>query len=156
MTPLETKVAARNKVNAIALAYTAKCRLALAPLVGQQIILASGQNSAKFRKIHDSLVLPDACQISTGRGYSVTANFKVCKTTEAGTFYAEATLYLYDIENGVMTANDAYLNHIDSDHYRTNFSAKEIVLAREDVTAARKFLQAAEGALYGFGEHDNN
>lgn len=154
MTKLETRIAARNEVNAIAIEYTAKCRLALAPLIGQQIILASGQNSAKFRKICDAFALPVACYISTGRGYSVTANFKVCKTTDAGTFYAEATLYLHDIKNGVMMANDNYLTH--TNHLRTDFDWQEITAAREIVRMARIVLQNAENALCGFGEHDNN
>lgn len=156
MTKLETKIAARNEVNTIAIEYTAKCRLALAPLIGQQIILTSGYNSAKFRKFCDALALPVACYISTGHGYRVTANFKVCKSTDAGTFCDGATLYLYDIENGVMVANDNYLNHIDSDLYRTDFDWQEITAAREIVRMARIVLQNAETALCGFGEHDNN
>lgn len=155
MNKLETKVAARNEVNAIARTFTAKCRLALAPLVGQKILLSSGLNSAKFSKAAVSVGLPDFCYFSTGHGYSVTANFRVAKTSDAGTFYAEATLYLYDInQSGVMVANNAYLNHIDSEHYRTDFSAAKIVEARKTVEAARAVFQSAERALCSFGEND--
>lgn len=156
MTKLETKIAARNEVNAIAHAYTTKCRLALAPLVGQQIILASGRNSAKFTKLANTVGMPINCYISANGGYAVIANFRVAKTTDAGTLYDGATLYLFDIKDGVMVANDNYLNHIDSDLYRTDFDWQEITAAREIVRMARIVLQNAETALCGFGEHDNN
>lgn len=157
MTKLETKVAARNEVNTIARALTAKWRLALAPLVGQKILLGYGGNSAKFNKVCGAIEKPINCYISTGHGYSVTANFRVAKTTDAGTFYAEATLYLFDIDRaGVMVQNDAYLNHVDSEHYRTDFNASEIFHARTTVAAARAVFQDAERALCSFGEHDNN
>lgn len=153
MNKIETKVAARNEVNTLARALTAKCRLALNPLVGQKILLSSGGNSAKFSKAAHSIALPSSCYISTGHGYAVTANFRVAKTSEAGTFYAEATLYLFDINQaGVMVQNDAYLNHIDS--YRTDYTPNAIMDARAAVAVARKALQNAENDLCYFGEND--
>ena len=155
MNKIETKVAARNEVNTIARAYTAKCRLALAPFIGKKILLSSGGNSAKFTAAAGALNLPISCYISTGHGYSVTANFRVAKTSDAGTFYAEATLYLFDIDRaGVMVANPAYDSHVDADHYRTDFDAESIVYARGAVAAARAALQIAERNLCSFGEND--
>lgn len=153
MTKLETRVAARNSVNAIARAYTAKVRLALAPLVGQKILLASGGNSAKFCKAVPSL--PVHCYVSTGHGYSVNAVYRVAKTSDAGTFYAEASLCLFDIDpSGVMVQNDNYLSHVDADHYRTDFDAESITYARGAVAAARAALHIAERNLCSFGEND--
>lgn len=155
MNKIETKVSARNWVNRIAREYTAECRLALSPFVGQKILLASGGNSAKFTKACAALKLPALCYISTGHGYAVTANYRTAVTDDAGTFYAEATLYLFDINQaGVMVSNANYLNHVDCDHYRTDFTAADILAARAAVADAKTALHTAERALCSFGEND--
>lgn len=157
MTRLENKITARNKVNALARLLTPSIRTALAPFVGQKIILASGGFASKFAKAVGALALPSStsahCYISSGHGYSVTANFRVSVSNEAGTSYGEVTVYLFDLSNGVLVQNDAYLTH--TDHLHTDFTAASILRAREEVKAARSALQAAESALCHFGEHDN-
>lgn len=158
MTKLETKIKARNLVNALAKTWAPDIRKALSPFVRQKIMLAGGGFSSKFCKAIAAIGLPSEnwqhIYISSGRGHSVTAQFRVSVTNEAGTFYGEVTVYLFDLENGVLVQNDNYVAH--TDHLRVDFTADAIKAAREHLKAARTAFQSAESALCYFGEHDNH
>lgn len=154
---LENKIKSRNLVNALARTWAPTIRAAFAPFEGQKIILATGGFSAKFQKAIAALGLPSVnwqqCYISSGHGYSLTANFRTMVSNEAGTSYGEVTVYLFDLNNGVMVENAAYTSHIYS--LRTDFDAAGILAARAAVKSARAALSTAESALAGFGEYDN-
>lgn len=154
---LENKIKSRNLVNALARTWAPTIRAAFAPFVGQKIVLATGGFSAKFLKAVTALGLPSEnwqhCYISSGHGYSLTANFRVMVSNEASTSYGEVTVYLFDLSDGVVVRNDNYATHADA--LRVDFTSAGIIAARDAVKRARTVLSGAESALAGFGEYDN-
>jgi hypothetical protein len=167
MNKLETKVAARNLVHSLAKAMTPFVRNSLEILAGDIILLQSGGQSAKFRKAVAALDLPSrventregvtfrlSCYVGTGHGYSVTANYRVEITNDSGTTYGEATVYLFDITNGIMRTNPNYAKHVGD--LRSDYTAQGVLADRLRVKTARAEMQAAESALANFGEHDHN
>lgn len=155
-TNLEIKVAARNLVNTLVNENVATIRAALAHFVGQKVILATGGFSAKFAKAIAVLNLPCTpaahIWITSSGGYTVAAKFRV-SVTDGSTFYAEETVYLFDIEHGTLKVCAGYDARKP---LRTDFDAAQIRVARDVVKQKRSELQAAENALCFFGEHDNH
>jgi hypothetical protein len=154
---LQAKIAARNEVNAIANARFADAVAALQPFVGQKVCKVDGSLLAKVEK---ALTPTEGGRggephtwYSTGHGYSVTLNVKVCTSARTkGDYqiahYAEDTIYLGDLSNGVLT------RLYDAPNRRTDYSEDFVRAARLEVEKADKAKREAESKVHYFGLYD--
>lgn len=157
-TALDAKVAARNRVHALALAHWEEMREALRPFIGRKVQNVGGDIAAKVKA-----VLP------TGEGweglhrmhYEATSySLRVSlHTVESGpgmcgrtdyqiAHYAEVSLHLGSLDKGVLTE----LGQIYP--LRTDYTAAEVQRWREELDAADKAKREAEYRLVLFGQYD--
>jgi hypothetical protein len=155
---LDAKVAARNEVNKAANDSFAAAHEALEPFVGQKVCKVSG---GLFDKVYKAL--PPTIEgggfglhswYSTEHGYTLKLNLKTSTSYKSRlgsecAAYAEATVYLGDLSNGVLT------KLYDAPNYRTDCTADEIRAARKEVDEAEKAMRAAESKINDFGRYDN-
>jgi hypothetical protein len=159
---LEIKITARNLVNAAVNLYADRCRAAIVQFSGLKVKCATGDWTAKFRKVIEALDLPSNSQtcgytttawISGNGGYYITLNVKVYVFTGHSCAQAEESVSLANLQDGVIVR----INSSPEDEpLRTNYSAAEIRAARIEVAQARNAMQAAERKLCHFGEYDHN
>lgn len=155
-TALEAKVAARNRVNALALEMVPTMVEALRPFVGQKMLNQGNVISAKVK-----LALP-APQSGAQKWfwyqpspYSFRVNFKADELY-SGNFgenicaaYAEQSFTIGEIEGQTLKA-------VCNGHTaRTDYAVEEVIKARAEIRSAKEALSAAESKLCGFGEYDN-
>jgi hypothetical protein len=159
-TRLQAKVEARNLANAAALEYGPRIIAALAPFLGQSVLLQTGGKTAKLQKALDALNLPDSCPVNgqlqviiRAERYWFRAEFRTCVGHDKGCVYETQTVNLGDIDGKTLTK---LAEPPTSAYCRTNYSAEEIAAARAAVKSVRDELHQAERRLCGFGEHDNN
>ncbi len=154
-TGLQAKVAARNLVHtrlrADAYALFIICR----SFVGQKIRKVNGEWMQAFR----DAVAP-YLQNGTGdhwllSNYSLARVFKACEQGPRTCYYAEATLYIGEID-GQTLVNVKYADTFNADTFRIDFTEIEVSEVRRQVKVAREALQKAESKLSYFGEHDNS
>lgn len=151
-TQLAAKVAARNAVHA-ALIAAAPAYFALgAQFAGKKIRKADGSFTKEFRAALPVGAMGDYWLSSN---YSLARVFKVCVNGPRHAAYAEATLYIGEIEGSTLK-NVEYSAQFKPENFRTDYDAATIAGARLDVSAKRRALQEAESAISYFGEHDNN
>lgn len=150
---LSAKIAARNEVNAIANASFADAIAALQPFVGQKVCKVDGSLLEKVKKALPDTSLDPHCWYSTGHGYSLVLNVKVI--TSAATkgdyqiaHYAEATVYLGHLSNGVLT--ELY----DAPSYKTDYTEDFVRAARLEAESADKVKREAESKVHYFGMYD--
>lgn len=134
-----TQVLARNLLNLAILDWVPAMRQALAPFIGQKICKVDG---TLLKKVHE--VLPPSVHdiklqiyYSTGAGYSLTAGFKVgvyCGENQYGWRYAEATVYLCDLANGVMSR----LYNFEPLNYRTDYTLDEVLSLQGSLRTAKE------------------
>jgi len=164
-TVLEAKVAARNKVNALALEMAPKMIATLAPFVGKKIVNQTGGLSAKAKACLPNDNCTNGAQFwYRANNYSVDACFKVCEISKGRLYgqefngevsqdcigsYAEQsiTLCVVDGLNCERLGPEA--------HLRTDYSVAEVQAARIALRAAQNALDEARSNLSGFGEYDN-
>lgn len=154
-TALAAKVAARNNVNArlraLAQSFFNVCR----PFVGKKIKTTSGEFTQAFRAALAPLTGEPNGEFWQSSTYSLARTFKVSEQGPRTCHYAEAVLYIGDID-GQTLASVQYADKFNPDAFRVDFTEIEVTEARRQVKAAREALQKAESKLSYFGEHDNN
>lgn len=152
-THLAAAVAARNEVNAQANERFPSIIEALRPFVGARICKVDG---TLFKKVNEALPVFESSTgfgssywYSTAHGYSLKLNLKTCHGVEPnGCVYAETTLYLGDLSNGVLT------RLYDAPNFKADFTEEYVREARAEVEAAEKLKSAAESKIYYFGKYD--
>lgn len=156
-TQLEAKVAARNKVNGIALRMFPAMIEALRPFIGKKITIAGNQLSMKLRSaLPKSPASPSESWYYSASSYALWVQFKTCEvfpsrwpdTTIAS--YAEHAICIADLNIGTLDKLPA-----NPPQLRTDYTTGEVESARANLKAAKDALHAAEFALAGFGEYDN-
>jgi len=159
---LDAKIAARNEVNALANESYQAAADALRPFVGQKVCKADG---SLLKKVQEAL--PPSIQqsngdahswYSTGHGYNVVLNVKTSKCTRGKNWtpqndyqvasYAEATLYIGHLQNGVLTGL------YDAPAYRSDYTAEFVREARKEAAIADEAKRAAESKIHYFGMYD--
>lgn len=163
-TTLEAKIAARNKVNALALEMAPKMIAALAPFVGKKIINQGGGLAAKVRAcLPDDPCTPSVSWWYSANNYSVSVNFKVCEHSK-GTRYGKewngeicqgciGNYMETHITLAVVDGNN--LERLGPEpHLRTDYTGEAIQAARVALRAAQSALDDARSNLSGFGEYD--
>lgn len=149
-TMLAAKVAARNKVHAT-LRAAADAYFALArKFDGKKIRKATGEFTKEFKAALPSCAMGDYWNRSD---YWLSFVFKVCEQGPRSCTYAEASLYIGDMEGQTLKAGD-YAARFNPDNYRTDYTEAEVHGARAAVKAAESALRAAQSRLSYFGEHD--
>lgn len=149
-TNLAAAVAARNEVNTQANERFPSIIEALTPFVGATVCKVDG---TLFKKVKEALPVFESstgfgssCWYSTGHGYSLVLNLKTCHGVQPnGCVYAETTLYLGDLQNGVLT------RLYDAPNFKTDFTEDFVIQARLAVRAAEEILSAAKSKIYYFG-----
>lgn len=161
-TALDAKIAARNEVNALANASFPDAVTALQPFVGQKVCKADGSLLEKVKKALPPTLSANGSEAhtwySTGHGYSLVLNVKTCTCSKARNAtptndyqianYAESTLYLGDLQNGVLTK----LHNAPT--YKTDYTADFVREARKEVEQADKAKREAESKIHHFGMYD--
>ena len=162
-TPLAAKVAARNIVNKTARDMLPAMLAALAPFVGQKVVLATGQLSAKVKA-----ALPQSDHVpgsgygtpqwwyDSGAGYTLRATVKVCCGSEAKGYtsghYAEQDISLGELDKHSGTLVKLCDGHV----FPSDFTEAGVIVARTALRIAQKALDDARGLeIHHFGEHDN-
>ncbi len=142
---LLNKVSARNLVNVEILRRAPAMFEALRPLVGQKILKADGTFLKKFESVLPAL--PGAVGLHayyTAGHYSLRACFRACVTTsEGGTAYAEADVYLADLTAGVIN----HLYTFNPENYRTDFGFNEVRALQTELKAAKSKVSELESKL---------
>ena len=149
---LAAKVAARNNVHARLRGNAQGLFAAIRPFVGKKIKTTNGDFTQAFRNAVNSFVSGADFWLSST--YSLARVFKVSENGPRSSFYAEATLYIGEID-GQTLANVAYAEKFDGEAFRIDYNVEAVLKAREEVRAAREALNVAERGLAHFGEHDN-
>lgn len=150
-TQLAAKVAAQNEANTLANERFEPIIKALAPFVGQKICKVDGSLLEKVKKALP--VFPsdfnNSSFYSTGHGYSLRLDIRTCHAVEPnGCAYAESTVYLGSLDNGVL------INYDKAPNLKTDFTEEYVQEARKEVEAAEKAMRNAEAKLYYFGRYD--
>lgn len=153
---LSAKVAARNNANRIAWELAPKLFEVLAPFVGQKVILATGGKSAKLKAALAAFcqsTVPVSIWIDQGHGYSLVLRVKTCESGPRSCAYMEASIYLGELNCGVLTK---LFEMPEARHYRTDYTPEEVRALREDWKAKRDAASAARSLweVPEFGEHD--
>lgn len=152
---LSAKVAARNSVNARMREKAQAFFAAARPFVGKKVKTVNGDFTQAFRDALAPLTGERNGDFWLSSSYSLARVFKACENGPRSSHYAEATLYIGEID-GQTLASVHYAETFNAENYRTDYTPEAIAQAREEVKAARAVLQRAESALAGFGEHDNS
>lgn len=153
---LAAKVKAWNRVNGCANVLTPDLLNAVRPFLNQKIELNKGGLTDKLKKALARFTVYNSdyqVWFSTGHGYSLNAYLKLSVHAEGTSHcvYADQTIYLGDIQNGVLTL----IRDEPKKPLRIDRTVEEVLQARIAVRVARDAMRTAEAELYGFGEHDN-
>lgn len=151
---LDAKIGAKNWVNTIALANIPMMLEALKPFIGKRATNQSGAISENVKKhLPQDPNTPDCSWWYSGSDYSISVRFKTC-VTYAGTRgdyyakYAETVVTLAEVHDHAITK-------LITDHkLRTDYSAKEVLDARDELRAAKSAVARAQCNLEDFGEFD--
>jgi len=152
MKKLEARIEARNTVNRLAMEVYDALLPVVAPYVGKKIKNADGSLVAKLKNEVDNVWAPFRAknQVYQGSfGYSLSFVAKVCIQSDGRAYYDEMSVYLGELDGAILS------KVCEPYQRKTDYKAEDIALAREEVSRARKVLQAAEIGLQGFGEYDN-
>lgn len=153
MSPLEAKVSAVNKSRALGNKLFPILSAMFSPFVGQKVFKADGTLLKKHQDAVESLNLPYDSEINV---YRHASDYNLAWTIQArvqddkgSSRYDSITVYIGGISNGVLKEMCTEPN------YKTNYTAEEVLEARENLKKAKAAVSQAEGKLYPFGEYDN-
>lgn len=150
-TALEAKVVAVNRANEQAAVIHSTLADIVRPFVGQKIETATGDLTAKLRKLLPEL--PNSPSLRVYRYHSPYSLAWVVKTcvqySKNFCIYHETTLYIGDLEAGVLK-----VVHELGPPLRTDYTVGEVLSSRAKYEAAKRAADAARDALYPFGEYD--
>lgn len=149
-TTLAAKVAARNAVNRFANEWYARAAEALKPFIGQKICKVDG---TLLKKLKEALLeLPNKGFEMSGwysaDRYSLKAYLKACECTNGIANYADTTLYLGDLTDGVLT------RLYDAPNFKADYTEEFITQTREEIKKAETMMNQAKSKLGDFGMWD--
>lgn len=157
-TRLKARIEARNLANAAILEYAPKILAAIAPLVGELMRTKEGYRSAKLQKALDGILcqvagFPRIQCIVRPDTYWFRAAFCVSVLcADGGSVYDTQTVNLGEMDGRTLkSVGEAPTPAC----YRTDYTAEEILAAREEVSIAKAAVRDAERKLCFFGEFDN-
>jgi hypothetical protein len=162
---LAAKIAARNRVNRLAIDTVPAMVAALKPFIGKKVLNAG---TVLSKAVRDALP-DDQC---AGKGasanqwfyrasaYSLSVEFQVQEAALGGHWRdgssmserwhrGTTTACLGEIKNGILTTA------ANSQTWRTDYNRAEIEKNRFAFEASRRAMEDAESALAGFGTYDN-
>ena len=156
---LAAKIDAVNTVHRAGIERAPAMLEALRPFVGCKVLKVDGSLMKAVRAALPEIPSTPALSghYTTGHGYSIAACFKAstCYADEKArrqdyriTQYADATVYLGELSNGVLIKlANPYVA-------RTDYTRQEIEHARMMLKAARNTISEWESKLFHFGEYD--
>lgn len=156
---LSLKVKAVNTANMYAKSIYPTLHTYFKQYVGEKIEKVDG---SLLKKVKDNIpnidmdkCVEDGCNISF-TAYRQTSNYslsyvaKVCVSNGDGCAYHSSTVYIGEMNNGVLE-NVNY----EEPTGRTDYTAEEIVDARKKIEDAKKVVSELERAVNEFGMYDN-
>ena len=152
MTKLEARIEARNRGNKAATELYIALLPVMAPYVGKKIKNADGSLVAKLKNEVDNVLAPFRAKNQVYQGsfsYSLSFVVKVCIQSDGCAYYDEVSVYLGELSGAILS------KVCEPYQRKTDYKAEDVIKAREEVSRARKVMQAAEIGLQGFGEYDN-
>ena len=147
---LAAKVKAINKAHKYANELWPTLAEMFRPLVGERITKVDGTLFAKIVKDFPKFTNTHDLQVYRhGSNYSLAWTVKTSEMDSLNTCcYYETTLYVGDIDNGVLTKmSEPYTA-------RTDWTSEEVVALRLDYKEKKKLADNALSALCNFGEYD--
>jgi len=161
---LEAKVRATNRVHA----YVPKLReglvQALTPFVGKKVFKQGGSLTAKVEQALEPLYKQEGSRDGHNGGgrpsfwrqqgqYRLAFGVRTSESIEGeeyGCLYAESTIYVGEVQGGVL------VKFTDEEReLRSDYTADEIEGKRKAAEEAREKAREAESACWPFGERDN-
>lgn len=123
------------------------------PFIGQKVIRKTGGLIKKIQDIIDSLDLPHSVPIQVYRksysDYSLSYVVKTCQTLNQTAYYYEVSVYIGNIENGILKD----INYPFPD-FKTDFKAKTIQENRKLYKELQEKADKAKSALFPFDTYD--
>lgn len=150
-TALEARVKAVNKANGYAKMIYPKLSAMFKKFLGTKIEKADGSLTVKVKK--ELPELPEVPGVSTFRDrsqYSLLWTVSACENSEHSTLYHKTSVYIGEMKDGVLTKLTEYF----CENLRTDYTVEDILAKREAYKAAKKIADAAESALFPFGDYD--
>lgn len=148
---LEARVRGVNAANHFANLLYPKLLSVFGNFVGEKIEKVGGGLMQKVQNGINALGLPNTVRLSVYRyasNYSLVYVVKTCETVDGGAYYHETSVYVGDMNNGVLT------KILPAPTFKTDYKAEDVKAARETYEAAKKAADAAQSALFPFGEYD--
>ena len=150
----QNKVTAQNECNAHLNEIVPLLRKWMEPFLGQQVIKANGGYMKKFIDCKPSFSMAGSAREfrwwTTATGYSIRVNGSQCVTDSNGTVYAESSVYLSDLRDGVLTK----MYPIESP-LKTDYDVAEIKVLLEKIDAKKKEIDILRAALGDFRDGIN-
>jgi hypothetical protein len=151
---LEARVDGVNEAHAYANELYPKLAAVFKPLVGKPVEKVTGGLFEKYKKLLPEL--PSTVPIhvyKNSSNYTLSWVVKSCKTVTqpdgyGHAYYYEATVYIGDLQNGVLT------QLYDPPNFKTDFSAADIAVKRVVYKKAQEIADKAKSDLFPFGEYD--
>lgn len=153
---LAVEIEAENKVNKLIKDYAPAMFANAKALEGRPVFKADGSLRKDAMAILDVPSLPGHDMIFLSRGgYSLAFTFKTSAWAKNERehmsdhcTYAETTIYIGDMENGVLGP----VNEFNSETYRSDYTLEEVLAKRVACEKARKAYEEARSACNPFGE----
>lgn len=154
---LAAKVAARNRVHQFANEIYDAVSPILAPFVGKKVYRSDGCLLEKVRKLlpefetqQPSILLPysQQCWRNVSK-YHIAWNVQAVQSYNGDrNVLQEAMVYIAWVRDGNLT------EIVNAPAFRTDYTFEDIMQKRKDFVAAKNAYEAAQNALFPFGEND--
>jgi len=152
MSQLETRIRAVNAANDFANKLHPRLIAVFGDFVNEKIEKVNGDLLQKVQKGIELLNLPNTNKLSVYRNrsnYSLSYVVKTCEVADGRAHYHETVVQVGEMSNGVLTQ----LN-MNPYVYKTDYTAAQIQVAREQYAIAKRYADDAHGKLHPFGEYD--
>lgn len=153
---LPAKIRARNRLHDSIKLLSPHILEALKPLVGQKIILATGELSAKAKTILNPFLAttPNLLIYRYHSKYSLVYIFKVDESIPDGygCVYQEQSVYFGAIQpdSGILEK----LYDFDPNNFKSDFKEEEIIQTRQQIGELEKQISNLKSKISYFGEYD--
>lgn len=154
-TVLETRVKGVNRCHKYANELYPVLLEAFSEFVGNKVELAVGGLTQKVRNKIDQLNLPCTPGLHVSRypsRYNICYRVTTSECSDKGhAYYHEVSLYIGELDGNVLKKiNDLK----DFKPYKIDYEAADIEIKRTQYKLAKSLADAAQAALYPFGEYD--
>ena len=150
---LAVRIKARNKVNQLANELQEKLIKGFSPLIGKKVVNADNYICKPLIRLLPIINVKDFQMYQNASQYSLGFTVKVCENILNGCVYEETSFYVGHLNSGTGVLEKVQDISVLIPR-RIDFTAEEIIKAREICEVKREEARQAENALCGFGTYD--